>query len=325
MVALGAAVLIVILLLLGIRGCLDARKERGFENYVSDLGAIAAESQQLSDDFFGRLQDPPQGLDELGIEAQIATDRGTAEGLLQRVEGLDTPDELGEAQAELVEAFTLRRDGLAGIADDIPTALGDEGRVDALSRMVGDMEAFLASDVLYRRAQADIEAVLNEQQVDGNVPGSEFLPEPHSLWLDRVDLAGTLVTFATEAGVASPGTHGLALLGVRLDNTDLIPDSENTISLRDPSSFELAADVQNQGDTQEKEVVVSYTLSGAGTSFDGESTIGGIDAQGTDETTIRVDAEPNTGVPLTLQVEVIPVVGESIFDNNAATYTVIFD
>jgi hypothetical protein len=325
MVALGAAVLILILILLGIRGCLDARKERGFDNYVSDLGAVAAESQQLSNNFFSRLQDPPKGLDDLGIEAQIATDRNTAEKQLQRIQGLDTPDELAEAQAQLEDAFTLRRDGLAGIAADIPTALGEEGHTEAIARMVGDMEAFLASDVLYRRAQTDIEEVLNSEQIDGAVPDSEFLPPPHSLWLDRVDLAGILVTFATEAGVAPPGVHGLALISTTLDRTELIPDSENTIGLRDPSSFELTVEVQNQGDTEEKEVAVIYTLSGGGTSFDAESTVASIDAQGVAETTIRVDAELDTGVPLTLQVEVLPVIGEGIFDNNAATYTVTFD
>ena len=60
-IALGVGVLILILLLLGVRGCLNARKERGFENYVSDLGGIVTQSNQLSQTFFGRLEDPPKG------------------------------------------------------------------------------------------------------------------------------------------------------------------------------------------------------------------------------------------------------------------------
>jgi hypothetical protein len=325
-VALGVTVLILILILFGIRGCLDARKERGFDNYVSDLSAIARESQQLSADFFSRLQDPPRGLDELGIEAQIATDRGTAEGLLQRVEGLDTPDELAGAQEELVQAFTLRRDGLAGIADDIPTALGNEGRLEAIQRIVGDMEAFLASDVLYRRAQTEIQDVLAAEQIEGDDldPGANFLPEPHGPWLDELDLAATLTTFATDAGVAGQGVHGLELLSTQLDRTTLVTGVENTINVgNDPPV--LRATVQNGGETQEKEVVVSYTLSGAGTTLSGTGTINRVDAGGTTEVEIPFDGEPETGVALTLQVEVLPVVGETLFDNNAATYTVTFD
>lgn len=323
-VALGVAVLILILLLLGIRGCLNARKERGFENYVSDLGAIATESNQLSTEFFRRLQDPPQGLDELGIEAQIATDRGTAEGLLQRVDGLDTPDELADAQAELEEAFTLRRDGLAGIADDIPTALGNEGRQEAIARMVGDMEEFLASDVLYRRAQTEINDVLADEQIEGNVPDSKFLPSPPTPWLDDLQLAATLTTFATDAGVAGGGVHGVELLSSAIDKKTLTSGVENTISLGNEPP-QLTASVQNGGDTQEKEVVVSYTLSGGGTTLEGTGTIDKIDAGGTTEVSIPFEKEPDTGVPLTLQVEVLPVIGETLFDNNAATYTVTFD
>ena len=57
-VGVGVIVLLLILIVLGIRGCLNARKERSFENYARDLNAIAAQSKQLSDDFFARLSDP---------------------------------------------------------------------------------------------------------------------------------------------------------------------------------------------------------------------------------------------------------------------------
>ena len=187
-IAVGIGVLIVILLLLGVKGCLNARKERGFENYVSDLSSIATQSNQLSSEFFARLENPPKNADELSLEAQIASDRGTAEALLQRAENLDTPDELSDAQTELVQAFELRRDALAGIADDIPTALGDEGRSEAINRISGDMRAFLASDVLYARAKSGVETGLANQDVSGKVPDSVFLPEPVDRWPDGLQL-----------------------------------------------------------------------------------------------------------------------------------------
>ena len=322
-VALGAFVLILILILLGIRGCLNARKERGFENYVSDLTAIVNESNQLSEEFFGRLQEPPKNLDELGIEAEIATDRGAAEGLLQRVQGLDTPDQVAGAQDELEQAFTLRRDGLAGVADDIPTALGNEGRTEAIDRIVGDMEEFLASDVLFRRAQGDIQDVLKTEEIAGQIPDSEFLPQPHSQWLDDLQLTAALTTFATNTGVAGQGVHGLALNSVSIDKTTLTAGVENTVNLgNDPP--ELTAEVQNGGDSQESDVVVSYTLSGGGASSEGEGTITKLQAQGIDQVTIPFDEQPDTDVPLTLEVKVLPVIGETLFDNNSQTFTVTF-
>jgi hypothetical protein len=323
-VALAVGLLIVILLLLGIKGCLNAREERGFENYVSDLSAIVDQSNQLSIEFFSRLQDPPNDLDELGIEAEIATDRGTAEGLLQRVEGLDVPDQLGDAQDELVDAFTLRRDGLAGIADDIPTALGNEGRKEALDRIVEDMEAFLASDVLYRRAQTEIQDVFAAENVQGTVAESQFLPPPHDRWLDELELSAILSIFAADTGVVSQGVHGLELFSTTIDKTPLSPDAENTVELgSDPP--ELKVEVQNGGDTQESDVVVAYTLSGAGKTLEGEGTIPRLDAQGIGELGIPLTGEPETGVALTLEVQVLSVPGETIFDNNVSTYTVTFE
>lgn len=322
-IALGAAVLIIVLILLGIRGCLNAREERGYENYVSDLSSIVNESNQLSNVFFTRLQEPPNNLDELAIEAEIATDRGTAEGLLQRVEGLDTPDELAGAQDELEQAFRLRRDGLEGIAEDIPTALGNEGRKEAIDRIVGYMEEFLASDVLYRRAQTEMQEVLTSENIRGQIPDSNFLPQPHTQWLDSLELTAALTTFATDTGAATQGVHGLELLSASIGRTTLTAGTENTIELgNDPP--EVVVEVQNGGNSQENDVVVSYTLSGGGASLEGEGTIPRLDAQGNEEVAIPLDGEPDTGVPLTLEVEVLPVIGETLFDNNSLTYTVTF-
>ena len=48
-----------VLPLFAIRGCLDARNERNFENYLRDLEALVGTSNQLSAEFFDRLQNPP--------------------------------------------------------------------------------------------------------------------------------------------------------------------------------------------------------------------------------------------------------------------------
>src|SRR4051812_46411569 len=172
-VGVGIVVLILILIVLGIRGCLNARKERGFENYVSDLNAIAAQSKQLSSGFFNRLSDPGS-LSPLSFEAEIKADRGTAESLANRVDSLSTPDELKSAQNELNLAFQLRRDALTGIAANISTALGNQGRTQAVNAIAGYMQYFLASDVLYKRAQAGIDSGLQDQGINEKAPDSVF-------------------------------------------------------------------------------------------------------------------------------------------------------
>ena len=78
---IGAVVLV--LLLFAIRGCLDARKERSFENYLRDLEALVSSSNQLSAEFFARLEDPGETTEQ-EFTAQLGSSRGTGEDLLQR-------------------------------------------------------------------------------------------------------------------------------------------------------------------------------------------------------------------------------------------------
>ena len=221
-----------------------------------------------------------------------------------------------------MQAFELRRDALAGIADDIPTALGDEGRETAIDRIAEDMRAFLASDVLFARAQADIQTVLESEGVTAEIDDSVFLQEPER-WLDTLQLITVLNSFASDAG-AIEGVHGLALLSTQIDNTTLTADAENSVSLGSKPP-EITIEVQNQGDQEESEVTVSYSLSGGAVPLQGDATIAKLDAQGIDEAALPLEDLPDTDVPLTLEVEVLPVLGEEVADNNAATYTVTFN
>jgi len=323
LVALGVGVVILVLLLLGIRGCLDARKERGYENYVRDLTSIATQANQLGEGFFARLESPPQNLTELSLGAEVSADRGTAEGLLQRVEGLDTPDELAGPQGELEQAFELRRDALAGIADQIPNALSDD-RETALEAIAAEMKTLLASDVLYERARGEIQAVLRDEGITGEVPASVFLPEDQvQTALDPLELSSLLSGVAGD-GEAAPGVHGLALLSTTVNpgGVALTPDTPNTVTLeRTP---ELDVEVQNQGDSEETDVVVSFELSGGPEPIAGEATIDRIESQGVETVTLGFETEPPTDTELTLEVVVQPVLGEEIEDNNRSTYPVTF-
>lgn len=321
LIALGVGVLVVVLLLLAVKGCLNARKERGFENYASDLSSIVVNSNQLSAEFFGRLTDPPNNTDQQELEAQIATDRGTAETLLQRLEDVSTPDELNDAQTELVEAFRLRADGLAGISDDISLALAaSPDRSAAIDRMVVDMKGFLASDVLYERARTEIVDTLSDEGITAEIPPSVFLPEPIDRWLDNIQLINTLNAFATGTG---DGVHGLALLQTDIDKTTLTPGAENPVPLGNDLP-EIKVQVENQGDTAESGVTVSYRMTGGAVPFEGEESVSNLDSGGNTEVTLPLSDLPEANTPMTLVIDVLPVPGEADSSNNTATYTVTF-
>jgi hypothetical protein len=320
LVGLAVGALIIILLVLGIRGCLNARKERGFENYQRDLVAIANETKQLSDDFFSRLSEPSgSGLD---FQAELSSDRSTAEQLLERVEGLDAPDELADEQQELVTSYTLRRDGIGGVADQIQSALGKDP-AEAQAAIADYMRYFLASDVLYGRARTGIDDELKAQEivVEENLPSAPFLPRDD--WLDDGFVAANLSGAAAGTGACPQGeTCGLALIQTDVAGVTLTPDAANTVTGGGP--YEITVYAQNQGTTDATNVPISFELTGGAKEIDGEGKIPKITPGLTKTGTIKISPDPEAGASLTLKVNAGPIGGEKLTDNNTATYTVTF-
>jgi len=321
--ALLMGVIFIVVVVLGIRGCLNARAERGFENYARDLASIGTESQQLSKEFFGRLQDPGD-LTELSLGAEIDADEGTAQNLLERVQGLDTPDELAEAQAELVQAFTLRRDGVGGVADEIDTALAKDGSKEATERIASYMRYFLASDVLYGRSREAVETELANQDIvpDEKLSTEPFLPEPAENWIDATNLTSTISGVTASGGGECSGVCGIALLETSIAGTVLTADALTNVAGGSP--YELEVSVQNQGESEVTDVAVDFTMSG-GDSIEGSGSISRIDVGGTESAKLNIQPNPESGTEYTLEVTAQPVEGEEIADNNTATYTVVFE
>jgi hypothetical protein len=313
---------VIILLLFGVRSCLDARKERSFENYLRDLESLVTTSSQLSDDFFQRFRDPGDAT-ELEFQAQLGTSRGTAEDLYNRVEGLDAPDELSDAQADLELAFELRRDGVTSVVEQTEIALGEQGSQDATRQIATDMRQFLASDVLYARAQEEIARVLEEEELDGEAPSSNFLPEPIELWLDDLEISTLLAQVAGETGAAGDATRGTELSTVTLSpgNVPLTADTLNTAG-QVPTAMEVG--VLNGGTTEETDVVVSFELLGSTEPIEGEATIPRINPGEEGVADLPVQGEIPEEDDLTLIVTVYPVPGESIVDNNELAFQVRF-
>jgi hypothetical protein len=321
-VGIGIVVLILILIVVGIRGCLSARKTRSFENYISDLNAIAAQTNQLSGSFFGKLGDPGN-LSALNFEAEIAADRGAAENLANRVDALDTPGELNDAQSELELSYQLRAQALTGISQQISIALGNPGpaRNKAIAAISDYMQYFLASDVLYKQAQDQIDAELDAEGIAEQAPASVFLGDP-TRWLDPLQVSSALASIST--GKEASGSHGLALIQTTVTPGDVIvsPDTPATIS----GNGQPAIDVQvsNQGSATEKGVGVSYRLTGGPQTLDRSATIPSIAAGAIKTATLPLRPVPETGTQLTLEVTVTPVPGEQIVTNNRFTYQLTF-
>lgn len=328
LIAVGVFLAVLFLILLVFRACQDARKDRGLDNYVRDLTAIADGSSQLSAEFFGRLNDPGELTPQTLADA-VATDESSAQSLLQRVQDLSTPEQMAGPQSQIRLAFELRRDALASIAAQLPAALGGEGSADqAVETIAGDMRQLLAGDVIYAHARREIEKILAAEGVSSEdgasaPPVSNFLPEPVADWIDELEVGSKLALIAGVAAGSDGAIHGVGILQteIRPGPVILIPDTPNTITV-DDSTVEIHVSVDNQGTADETELAVSFELTGTGFSDSGDGTIPKI-APGESKTVVMTLGEnPPIGSALTLTVRVLPVIGEAIAENNESSYPI---
>lgn len=190
--AIGASLVLLIAAALLVRGCLDARQERAFEDYVQETSSLVSESDQEGEALFELLQDPG---DLTAVEVQNSVNGLSvdAERLVERAEAAEPPDELSGAHDVIVQMLDLRRSGLEHVSEELPTALGDEEREEAIDAIAFDMQTFLASDVVYSsQAVPVIEEALVQQGLAEQIaelPEGEFLPSIEWLQPERVEEA----------------------------------------------------------------------------------------------------------------------------------------
>ena len=173
-IAVGAGLLVLILLVLGVRGCLDSRKERAIKDYADNAEVLVRESNGQSKELFALLQGSGSPDEAVDAQNKVNGYRVQSESIVDRARDLDVPDEVSQAHRYLVETLEFRRDGLARIAEDLPNALGDESRREGSEGVARQMQVFLASDVIYAgRFTPSLVEALKDQDITGvSIPAS---------------------------------------------------------------------------------------------------------------------------------------------------------
>jgi CARDB len=315
--ALGAGLLVLILLVLGVRGCLNARKNRALSDYARNVTQIVDETEQRSKAFFEKLENPDT-LSVTEFVAEVNADRSAMDGYVSRIDGLDTPGDMGNAQDSLELVYELRGSAMEEIADQMSTALGDVGAEKATERIAKQMGVLAASDVLYAEvARPEINGVLADNGIEGDdVPKSVFVPDPTE-WDESAISAALGSVSGSVSGEATPGVHGLGLLGTSINGTELA--AEGTTSVTAEETPEVEVTVQNQGESTENGITVSVTVDGETLQQDIASLEAGV------EETVTIPLARTPKGEVTLEVEAEPVPGEEVSENNEASYTVVFE
>jgi CARDB len=323
-IAIGGGLLLLVLLVFGFRGCLDARKERAMEDYVRGANELLKLSQAESSQLFDILSAPSDTDQTVNRQNQANALRVDAATLSDRARDLDVPDELSDANDYFVEALDLRRDGLAEVADQLPGALAEEERRNSTGRIADMMRVFLASDVLLTaRFEPSADDALKNEGLDATI-NKGSLPFVQDIdWVSPDFVADEIAGIrGTDGGAATPGLHGNGLGTVSLGGVALTPGGSATV----PLTGDIAFDVQvvNQGDSTETDVQVQVAVGQGGDAIDLEDTIPEIAAGEAKNVTIPLTEQPPTGQNVPITVRVKPVPGEEVTDNNEAEFTIIF-
>jgi hypothetical protein len=323
-IAVGVGLVALIVIALVVKSCMNSGREAALKEYNRAAGLLVGESdQQVSSPFFAALVSAA-GKSALDVEVQINHLRLLAQEQAARAKSLSVPGEMDAAQRNLLLVFDLREEGLAKIANLVRTALGGKGK-QASTLIAGDMELFLASDVVWSQRVAPlIQQELAQGGIHGeSTAGTQFLPnlgwlEPNTV-LTR--LTGRSSGSAPSSQVA-PGTHGSALTGVSVGATALEP-SPTLNHIASAANPTFTVKVENSGSDPETNVKVEVTVIAGGKEFKASKVINKTEPGATVSADIPVEGVPQ-GVASRITVYIQPVPGETNVENNKGTYLAVF-
>jgi hypothetical protein len=316
LLALGGGLVLLILIVLGVKGCLDARANRELGDYARNVTSIVEETQDTSGSFFKLLEDPGSASVTDFVD-QVEADRSAVDSQASRIDGLSAPGDMSHAQANLELAYQLRASAMDEIAAKMSTALGEAGAEKAMGAIAKQMQKLLASDVVYEQVvRPEVDGVLADNGIsDSDLPKSAFLPDEK--WLDEGTVSDALSAVSGGTATDVNGVHGTELAGVLVNETELIEGAPTTIAGEE--GVEVEVSVTNQGESTENGVTVAVT-------YEGNTVTGEIDELPVGETgTAVIPLTPAPSGEVTLDIEVEAVPGESLTENNEASYTLLIE
>ena len=307
----------VILFVVGFRGCLEARSDRGLRDYTQDISGIMQESQVSGEEFFEALEGG--SLTEQQLEEQISAIRSAASGQLDRAENLGVPDQMRDAQGATTQALRLRRDGLDSVTNSIGAATGDTETADSIDAVTQAMGSFYASDILWSQlATPEIQQVLQDDDVESaDLPTGNFMPESDpTRFLDEQEVV-EIITGISGEDPSAGGVRGLELVQVNVGDTTLDPETTTTVA---DDAREVIVQVLNGGEETERAVEVVVNFGDEEIS----EPIPQLEPGATEQAAIPLDTIPQPGTEIQIDVLVTPVPGELDSSNNEASYSVLF-
>ena len=333
--AVGAAIVLIVVLVLIVRGCQRSQLEDSYGSYMGDVTTIVTASGKESDALQEVLQNK-NGAKAPELQVQVREIANQAEGLVGQAEALSPPDSLSAPNQSLVTALQYRVTGLKALADALPSVVESQNRAYASATLASAMQRLLASDVIYqdsfvgpsKRALADADItgvqVPDRQFFLSGVRADQASPTGAGQLIPALQRTGSGTTDTTGTSTTG-GLHGTGIASVQAlpEGVELQAGTATEIQASDKLEWQVT--VENAGDFAESNVIVRATFAGDASPKDAqtvEKEIPSIQSGEQQSVTLPGPKSPTFGEASTLKVEVVPVPGEEKTDNNRAEYPV---
>ena len=324
LIAAGVGVVLLIVIVLVINSCVKGQKQQSLKDYNHAVSTIAGESDaQVSGPLFSALAGAGSK-SALDVEVQINQLMVRARTIAEQAKKLSVPSEMVGAQRAFLLALDLRLEGMTKLAALVPTALGSKSKQSS-AELSGDMEVFLASDVVYSQRVAPlIDQTLAANGIRGlTTTPTRFLPNVG--WLDPNTTFSRITGQAaggTQSAQTVSGNHGSALKVASVGTNTLAPEPTlNHVAGGGNPTFTVQ--VENSGEFPETNIKCNITVTAGGKQYKASHVIEKTEPG----KSLNVEI-PVTGIPLgvasKIQISVEGVPGENDLENNKGTFLAIF-
>lgn len=323
-VAIGALLVLLILIVLGVHSCTVSAANGALRSYSDSVNSLIRSSNQNGQRFFALISGASGSSNTTTLQSNVDATRITADNQLQRAEGLSAPGQVSQAQQFLVWAMELRRDGITNIASQLQPALqsSTSTATSAVEQIATEMARLYSSDVLYKDyALPMIESALRNAGISGQpLATGQFVPNVQ--WVVPSFVAQELHATLPASGSSkppAPGVHGHELDSCSVGGTTLDPTTATTLSAGTTPT--LTCTVTNDGQNTETNVTVKASI--GGTSISGTGVIPQTQSGQQYTVQIPLSAAPPAGTySLTVTVERVP--GETTVLHNTKVFPVTF-
>jgi CARDB len=321
------AILIVVLLLLWVQSCQEDAKQDAYSSYMTDMSAVARDSERIGRELSDVLTTP--GIKPAELQKQLAGLVQQQEIGVDRARKLDPPGPLFDSHERSIDSLTFRVDGLAGLGEAFRRTQGSKDAAAAGALLASQAERLTASDVVWDDLFKEPSvATLRTEEISGvEVPDSNFVQTP--------DLASTrsmVPIWERINGSAASGSTGgtpSGLHGTNIEQVTVVPggqvlseSAENTVEASTDLAFAVA--VANGGNSQEVKIEVTLTIQQSPTPIVKKQTIDIINPDETKQVVFRDFPSVDFGERRIMRIDVDPVPGEQRTNNNSAEYPIIF-